>query len=71
MIINEEQKVLLLLYFKKYVYVMFVRIFFSLKYSINIIWSALQQKLMEKPFVSYFMNFHQQMLPEGATIQSL
>ena len=39
------------------IFLMFVRIVFCSKYSINIIWSVLQQKLMEKTFFFTFIEF--------------
>ena len=39
------------------IFLMFVRIVFCSKYSINIIWSVLQQKLMEKTFCFTFFEF--------------
>ena len=41
----------------KKICLMFVRIVFCSKYSINIIWSVLQQKLMEKTFCFTFFEF--------------
>ena len=57
----------------KKIFLMFVHIVFCSKYSINIIWSVLQENMMTKSFFfTFFLIFtKKKMLPEGAPIHYL